>query len=146
MQENFDKIMEFIFRWEDWKSDDPDDAGGRTVWGICERDYPEEFPALWDMSKEDAKIRAKVIFREKYWDKVNGDNLPPQADAIIMDIAVNNGVNFANSIKQYDSNTILMKRIERYVAIAAYGKNLKFLRGWLRRTIDLYYFVKNNFE
>jgi hypothetical protein len=144
MQENFDKIMEFVFRWEGWHSDDPDDAGGRTVWGITERDYPEEFPALWDMDREEAKARAKVIFRMDYWDKVGGDGLPTKTDAVVMDTAVNMGITFANKLKGYDMMTAIIERIKRYTEISAVGNNIKFLRGWIRRVIDLYYFIKLN--
>jgi len=144
MTENFDKIMEFVFSWEGWKSDDPDDAGRRTVWGITERDYPDEFPALWNMSKEDAKARAKVLFRIHYWDKIDGDNLPSGLDGFILDVAINMGKYFANELKHLPMNDAFMERIRRYTQIAAQGKNIKFLRGWIRRTVDLYYFIKTN--
>ena len=144
MQENFEKIMVFVFDHEGWRSNDESDAGGRTVWGICERDYPNEVAEMWDLEKEASKTIAKTIFRKKYWDKIDGDNLPKGSDAIIMDTAVNMGVTFANSLKNYDYFTALIKRIERYVAIAATGKNIKFLRGWVRRATDLYYFVNSN--
>jgi hypothetical protein len=144
MQENFDKIMEFVFIHEGYKSDDPDDAGGKTVWGITERDYPEEFPALWNMNKNDAQLRAKVLFRRDYWDKVGGDILPTKTDAVVMDTAVNMGISFANKLKGYDMMTAIIERIKRYTEIAAVGNNIKFLRGWIRRVIDLYYFIKLN--
>jgi len=144
MTENFDKIMEFIFTWEGWKSNDPDDAGGRTVWGITERVYPEEFPALWDMSKEDSKVRAKFLFRRDYWDKINGDNLEKGKDAFIMDAAVNMGRYFAQQLKQYELNDAFMERLHRYIQIAAQGNNIKFLRGWFRRVYGLYWFIKND--
>jgi lysozyme family protein len=146
MTNNFDKIMEFVFKWEGWKSDDADDAGGRTVWGITERDYPNEFPALWNMTKEDAQVRAKFIFHQDYWDKIDGDNLPNGTDAVILDVAINMGRHFALQLKPLSMNDAFIERINRYVQIAAQGNNIKFLRGWLRRTIDLYYFVKQNFS
>jgi lysozyme family protein len=142
MTDNFDKIMEFVFRWEGWKSDDPDDAGRRTVWGICGRDYPHDVELMWSMGKEESKEYAKTIFRRDYWDAVNGDNLATGLDAFIMDVAVNMGKYFANKLKQYELNDAFIKRIERYTQIAAQGNNIKFLRGWLRRTVDLYWFIK----
>ena len=144
MQENFDKIMEFIFKWENWKSNDPDDAGGRTVWGITERIYPNEFPALWDMSKEESREYVKTIYHRDYWDKVNGDNLPKGTDAVVMDTAVNMGATFAEKLKGYDMMTATIERIKRYTEIAAIGNNIKFLRGWIRRVVDLYSFIKLN--
>lgn len=145
MTNNFDKIMEFVFRWEGWKSDDPDDAGHRTVWGITERDYPDDVPLMWDMSKQESQDYAKNIFHRDYWNAVDGDNLASGLDALILDVAVNMGRYFANSLKTLSMNDAFMERIRRYTQIAAQGNNIKFLRGWIRRTIDLYYFIKKEF-
>lgn len=144
MEANFDKIMEFIFKWEGWHSDIPGDAGGKTVWGITERVYPEEFPALWDMSKEDSKVRAKFLFRRDYWDKINGDDLPNGVDALVMDTCVNMGKFFALQLKPLSLSDGIMERLNRYTNIAAQGNNIKFLRGWFRRVYDLYQFIKLN--
>jgi len=144
MQENFNKIMEFVFTWEGYKSDDPDDAGGRTIWGICARDYPAEVALMWDMPKEESKAYAKNIFRTNYWDKINGDDLEKGKDAFIMDTSVNMGRYFANSLKQYELNDAFMERLNRYIQIAAQGNNIKFLRGWFRRVYGLYWFIKKD--
>ena len=146
MTENFNKIMEFIFLWEGWKSDDPDDAGGRTVWGICEKYYPDDVETMWNMTKEESKEYAKTIFRRDYWNRINGDNLPAKTDAVVMDTCVNMGHLFAEKISHYDMMTAIIERIKRYTEIAKVGNNIKFLRGWIRRVIDLYYFIKQNFQ
>lgn len=145
MIENFDKIMGFVFDHEGYKSDDENDAGGRTIWGICERDYPNEVAEMWDLEREASKAIAKTIFKEKYWNKIDGDNLPRGSDAVIFDTAVNMGVSFANKLKGYDTMTAIIERIKRYTEIAKIGNNITFLRGWIRRAIDLFYFVKINF-
>jgi len=142
MTQNFDKIMDFVFKWEGWKSSDPDDVGGRTVWGICERDYPVDVPKMWIMSKQGAQNYAKTIFRRDYWDKVNGDELENKTDAVIMDTAVNMGRHFALQLKPLSTEDAVMKRLQRYTEIAAQGNNIKFLRGWFRRVLDLYNFIK----
>ena len=145
MTDNFDKIMEFVFNHEGWKSDDPDDAGGRTVWGIAEKYYPDDVALMWDMTKEDAQEYAKTIYRRDYWNRINGDALPEKTDAVVMDTCVNMGHIFAEKIKGYDFFTGIIERIKRYTEIAHVGNNIKFLRGWIRRVIDLYYFIKQNF-
>lgn len=144
MQENFEKIMEFIFKWEGFKSDDPDDIGGRTVWGIAEKFYPVDVPLMWEMEKWEAQDYAKTIYHRDYWNKVDGDNLVKGLDAFIMDAAVNMGVSYANGLKHYEMNNAFIERMYRYVQIAAKGNNIKFLRGWLRRLYDLYQFIKQN--
>jgi lysozyme family protein len=142
MTENFDKIMEFVFSWEGWKSDDPDDAGRRTVWGITGRDYPHDVELMWNMSKEESKEYAKNIFHRDYWNAVDGDNLEKGKDAFIMDTAVNMGKYFSYQLKQYELNDAFMERLHRYIQIAAQGNNIKFLRGWFRRVYGLYWFIK----
>lgn len=138
--------MEFIFTWEGYKSDDPDDAGGRTVWGICEKYYPDDVELMWNMSKEESKEHAKIIFKRDYWNRCGCDALPKGTDAVVMDTCVNMGHIFAEKLKQYDTMTAIIERIKRYCEIAKVGNNIKFLRGWIRRAIDLYYFVKLNFS
>jgi hypothetical protein len=145
MTENFDKIMEFVFKWEGWKSNDPDDAGGRTVWGIAEKYYPEDVELMWNMTKKDSQEYAKKIFHRDYWDRCNCNHIQKGTDAIVMDTCVNMGHIFAEKLKGYDPCTAVIERIKRYTEIAAVGNNIKFLRGWIRRAVDLYYFVKLNF-
>jgi lysozyme family protein len=142
MNENYDKIIDFVLSWEGWRSDDEHDPGGRTVWGIAARFYPREVALMWEMTEEDAKEYAKGIYRRDYWNKVNGDNLVTGTDALIFDTCVNMGMAFAKSLQQYDTMTGIMKRIERYTDIASHGNNIKFLRGWIRRVISLYAFIK----
>ena len=55
-------------------------------WGVSAASYPHvDIPSL---TKEDAR----AIYKRDYWDRVQGDLLPPQLAYVVFDAAVNNGV------------------------------------------------------
>ena len=52
-------------------SDDPDDAGGETIYGITKRDYPEDFKRVFDAykrNKASARALAKNFYLREFWD------------------------------------------------------------------------------
>ena len=61
MNENFDKCCDFVVKGLEGKpTDDPQDPGGFTIWGLASRYNPE---VRRDMTYE----QAKQIYRAKYW-------------------------------------------------------------------------------
>jgi hypothetical protein len=145
MKENYDKAFEFIMRWEGYKSDDPDDSGGRTIFGISERSHPEVVKRLWDMPKMEAREEAKIFYKTEYWDRIHGDNLPNRIDIFMFDTAVNTGVSQTMWLCDEGLDSVFdcfINRIKHYVAIAQYRNNIKYLRGWLNRVIDLWEYIK----
>src|SRR4030067_1597222 len=133
----FNKCLEFVLKWEGWKSDNAHDPGGRTVWGITARDYPTEVEAMWGMSQEDSKKVAESIYRAKYWEPAGCDAYDFPWNLIIFDAAVNCGVH--NAIKWIDEvdtwQGYLFRRIEYYAKLNIFRE---FGKGWINRVIDLY--------
>lgn len=140
MRENFLKSIIFILQWEGYKSDDPEDKGGRTIFGISERIYPVEVKEMWDMPKEDARVRAIDIYLKDYWIPLGCDIIEPPMDIISFDCAVNQGIGTARRfiIESSDPFDYLIKRIARYKDIG----DPKYLKGWLNRIIALYQTIK----
>ena len=144
MNNNFNRTMDFILKWEGYKSENPLDTGGRTIFGIAEKFHPEMVAKIWDMPKEEAREEVKSFYKEEYWDKCDCDNLASPYDMIVFDTAVNMGVSRALTFKKQSSGgagypawtDYLILRIEAYNKIAK--KNPVFLCGWLNRVIDLY--------
>lgn len=136
MRETFEKALTFTLQWEGYKSEDLDDPGGKTIFGISERFYPEEVARMWDMPKSQATAIAGEIYLEKYWIPIGCDNIEFPMDIIAFDTGVNMGISVArNLVKQSTSPfDYLMKRIKRYCAM----NNFKYLRGWINRVINLY--------
>jgi lysozyme family protein len=136
MKESIDKAMSFMFSWEGGYSNDLDDAGGETNFGISKRAYPNE--DIKNMTKE----RATELYVRDYWNACNCGELPYPLDIVCFDTAVNMGVGrsqaFLDSTR--DWKDYLMLRIERYIALGK--KNPQYIRGWINRVISLWKSVK----
>jgi lysozyme family protein len=133
MEENFDRAFAWILRAEGGYVADPDDPGGETKFGISKRVYPKlDIKAI----TEDL---ARELYRHDYWDACGCDALPAGIDIAVFDTAVNMGRLTAIAILKQtrDVEGYLWNRLSRYVALAARGNNIKFLRGWCNRLIAL---------
>ena len=135
MSKNFDEAIKFVLKWEGGYSNDPNDPGGETKFGISKRSYPE-----LDISKLTLK-QAKEIYYQNYWLKAGCDELPFPFDIIVFDTAVNMGRRRAKEFLDVysDWRDYLFKRIEFYARL----KTAKYyLRGWTNRVIDLYKLIR----
>lgn len=133
--DDFDKVMEFIFKWEGGYVNDPVDPGGETNFGIAKRSHPDV-----DI-KNLTKDQAKEIYRNEYWAKLfkfysTEETVLPA----LMNAAVNMGVGEALALE------IAQGEFEAYVArtrahyfeiIAANPAMAKYAHGWNNRLVDL---------
>jgi lysozyme family protein len=94
MKDNFDTAFERVIKSEGGYVWDKDDPGGETNLGVTAGAWgaylgrplePGEMKAL-------TKETVKPFYRQMYWDKVKGDNLPAGVDYAVFDFAVNVGV------------------------------------------------------
>ena len=117
-------------------SNDPNDSGGETKYGISKKSYPNE--DIKNMTLE----RAKKIYYENYWLKAGCQHMKWPLNLIVFDTAVNCGRSRAEKLwdKSYnDWRDYLLRRIEFYAGL----ENAKYyLRGWVNRVIDLYNLIK----
>jgi lysozyme family protein len=81
----FDKAVAFVLEQEGGYSNDPNDPGAETRFGISKRAYPSLNIA--QLSEDDAKR----IYRTDYWDRLSCDQLPHGLDVALFDCAVNQG-------------------------------------------------------
>ncbi|MDH5445591.1 MAG: N-acetylmuramidase [Gammaproteobacteria bacterium] len=76
-------------------TDDPDDRGGLTKYGISQRSYPNV--DIRNLTEQ----QAKDIYKRDYWDKVKGDDINSQEIAEnLFDTAVNMGPKAASRLAQ----------------------------------------------
>lgn len=140
--------LSFVLRWEGGEkyTNDPQDPGGETKFGISKRAYPDvDIKSL-------TRQEAEVIYRRDYWEKVGCDKMDNSDLAIVVfDAAVNCGVGRVRSwldelvkakesgnLVKDDSRWMLQRRIQYYKTIVEKKPALqKFLKGWLNRTNDL---------
>ena len=137
-------------------TDNPDDRGGATKYGISQRAYPNLDIA--NLSED----QARAIYKQDYWDRVSGDKLKSQAVAEnIFDTAVNMGPTTAtklaqmilgvgidgklgqttlDAINKLDEKAFLaeftLAKVARYAAICKRDPTQsKFLLGWINRSL-----------
>ena len=134
MTDNFERAIAFVLKWEGGYVNDPKDPGGETKYGISKRAHP-----TLDI-KSLTEAQAKEIYRTDYWQAANCHVLEWPLCLVVFDTAVNMGAARAQELrsKAFNWTDYIFLRIEHYNRIAANGKNIEFLRGWLNRVIDLW--------
>ena len=108
MKDNFSSSFELLLKHEGGYVNHPDDPGGRTNHGITQRVY-EKFLGE-DVTEEEMKDMPLEdvfsIYKDDYWDRVRGDELPSGVDLCVFDWAVNSGVSQASKALQLQCLTL----------------------------------------
>lgn len=116
-------------------TNDPDDPGGETKWGISAAYHPDE--DIKNMTKE----RALEIYFDEYWVPAGCDTLPSPLCIVVFDTAVNMGVSNAVAYlkaSDWDYKKYLQLRKEGYAErVKKKPAKQKYLQGWLNRVNDL---------
>lgn len=133
MDNNFDRVISFILNEEGGYSQNPQDPGGETKYGISKRAHPTvDIAALTPEA-------AKAIYRRDYWNPLGLDGLKFGPALVLMDCAVNQGVKRAMQIKDKVSTSsapfIVAFQAERALHYASLPTFATFGRGWMRRLI-----------
>lgn len=92
MIRNFERSLPAVLKHEGGWADHPSDPGGATMKGVTIGTYRRYKPGA---TKEDLRhitdAELQRIYRDGYWDKVRGDDLPYGVDYAVFDYAVNSG-------------------------------------------------------
>lgn len=139
---NFNKCLPLLLKDEGGYCNDPGDNGGPTKYGITIIDVRKYVKK--GATAEDVKAltldQAKTIYKSKYWDALDCDNLPSGVDYTCFDYGVNSGLGRPRkALERFKSlsGTKLIDAIndERTAFLQAigHGHNAKFLTGWLAR-------------
>jgi len=92
----FERAFEFLLRFEGERSQDKDDRGGLTIYGIAERYHPTACAAaeaaLSSGDKRAAQRIAAEVYKKEYWSRINGEALRPAVAIALFDASVNLGV------------------------------------------------------
>jgi|SRR5271165_6036031 len=164
---SFDLFLPILLKFEGGYVDNPNDPGGETNLGITMATFQQCSLELLGVDPTSQNLRvltpaqAGIIYRVRYWDKMQGDAFPLQDLAnIVCDFYVNAGSNATkllqttlqgmgatitadgfigpatmqalNGFVQEDVyNAYKLGRIKYYQALG--GKYPMFLKGWLNR-------------
>lgn len=142
MKNNFNDCLTRLLKDEGGYSNDPDDNGGATNYGITIVDYRKYINKkgtpldVKNMKLDDAK----KIYKTKYWDALNCDNLSGGVDYTCFDYGVNSGLGRPRkALERFKSlsGTKLIDAIndERmtFLRKIGVGHNAKFMNGWTNR-------------
>lgn len=145
MKNNYDFCITEVLKSEGGYTNDPSDSGGATNYGITIADYRKYINknGTSDDVKNMTVSQAKNIYKIRYWNAVDGDNLASGVDYTVFDYGVNSGVSRAlkvyNQFKSEKDTTTLINKIndERLHFLQGLAtsrpKDQKFLRGWTNR-------------
>ena len=103
MKNNYEFALAHVLKSEGLWSDNPADPGGATMKGITLSVY-QEWKRNPHISKEELRVIPDEdvynLYKQNYWDKVHGDDLPSGVDYAVFDSAVNMGVGRASKLIQ----------------------------------------------
>lgn len=161
MEANFPRALALVLKHEGGWSDHPSDPGGATMKGVTlatYRAYINKNGTKADL-RNITQAQLEKVYREQYWNKVRGDDLPSGVDYALFDFAVNSGpsraVKFLQRILLVQQDGIIgpqtMAALARakpeHVIEVLCAERLKFLKGlstwptfgkgWGRRVDDV---------
>jgi lysozyme family protein len=93
MIQNFDKALKAVLVHEGGYVFNPKDPGGETNLGCTKAVWEEHCGHPVDTKTMKALTPADVgpLYKNKYWDKIKGDDLPGGVDYVVFDAAINSG-------------------------------------------------------
>lgn len=146
---DFKKALDFILQLEGGYSNNSNDFGGETNFGITKSVY-DSFRKSKNLPIQSIKLiscdEIQEIYYKKYYLPSGANNINDKKLALIhFDTAVNMGVRRANSFLTLSHGNIecyLKLRKDKYIEFANVPGQEIFLRGWLNRICRLENFIK----
>ncbi len=102
MKENFQKALKAVLHHEGGFVNHPNDPGGMTNLG-CTKKVWEEWVGHEVTEKTMRALTpgdVAPLYKQKYWDKIKGDELPAGVDYAVFDCAINSGPGRATKFLQ----------------------------------------------
>ena len=142
MRESFDKAFEIVIGLEGKPTNDPNDPGGFTIFGLSKRFNPE-------VHEGTTLEEAKELYLERYWKPSGADHSLYPLDICLFDGAVNPqddpddpGKGNREILDKHPANwyEFLMLRMVRYMENSKPG----FVKGHVFRVLRLYGKIKED--
>lgn len=145
MKNNWNFAVKELLKSEGGYTNDPSDSGGATNFGITIIDYRKYINknGTADDVRRMTVDQAKTIYKTKYWDAINGDQLESGVDYSCFDYGVLAGLGrpraCLDKFKDLHGDKLIDaindERTSFLTRLATNRpKDKKFLRGWLIRT------------
>lgn len=94
MTENFEYCLKHVLQSEGGYVNHPSDPGGRTNLGVTQKVWEEwlKRPVTEQEMRDLTPEMVAPLYKQRYWDRVKGDELSTGIDLCVFDFAVNSGV------------------------------------------------------
>ena len=103
MIENYAKSLAQVLLSEGGYNDDPQDPGGATNFGVTQVVY-DDYRVAQGLPTQSVRSISQSevsdVYRNQYWNRIDGDALPAGVDYATFDFAVNSGVSRASRFLQ----------------------------------------------
>lgn len=157
MKQNFAESLQHVLKHEGGFVNHPDDPGGMTNLGCTKAVWEEHcgHPVTEKVMRALTPTDVAPLYKRKYWDKVQCDELPSGVDYIVFDAAINSGPGRAakwlqatigvevdggigpktlSAVKAFDSKQLIedytKRRLSFMMDLPTWGT---FGKGWSRR-------------
>ena len=154
--EKFESCLNFVLNHEGYKSDQKDDSGGKTIFGISSASFPVEVAQMDKMTFDEARQVAKGVYYRNFWVPMNCDNYYPRISLALFDSAVQHGAGRVQGwVKELTApkgnievlltaHDLLFRREQFYLDIIKNNPSqVKFFvgenerDGWIQRVVDI---------
>lgn len=143
MKSNYNDCLTRLLKDEGGYTNNPNDSGGPTNFGITLADYRNYINKAGTAAnvKGMSIDEAKAIYKSKYWNAMGCDALPSGVDYTVFDYAVNSGLGRPQkALNRFKSITDPVKLIDAinderttFLKSIGTGKNSVFMKGWMAR-------------
>tara|TARA_R110000868_G_scaffold138150_2_gene352044 strand:- start:3397 stop:3906 length:510 start_codon:yes stop_codon:yes gene_type:complete len=161
MNKNFDKALAAVLVHEGGYVNNPKDPGGETNLGCTKAVWEEHcgHPVDTKTMKALTPFDVGPLYKNKYWDKIKGDDLPSGVDYVVFDAAINSGAGRAAkwlqacvgvepdggigpktlaAIRAFDSEQLIKDYSKRRLSFLSDLSTWEtFGRGWARRVNEV---------
>lgn len=138
MESNFERAFNFAMEWETWRSDDPRDPGGLTIWGISSKAHAQTVAKIKNLPEKDALEFARGFYYALYWATLQCDKIPAPIDIVAFDTAILCGTGIALLFlkETHDWKDYLFLKLDYLTKLDKI--NNPFIEGWVERTVAIW--------
>jgi hypothetical protein len=126
----FDASVGLVLKHEGGYAESDGNTGAPVNFGINQKANPDI--DVKNLTRE----QAVEIYRQRYWNAIGGDTLPPEIQATALDAAVNQGPSNANKwLAASGGDPVLFNALRRahYERLLEKPENARFRNTWMRR-------------
>lgn len=139
----FDAVIKDVLRHEGGYAASDGASGHPVIYGLNRGSNKAEHDEAVRITKQDGEAAGKSyavkVYKEKYWDAIGADNLPPELQGTAMDAAVNQGQGNAKKwIAESSGDVVKFNALRRahYETLLEHPKHAQSRNAWMKRMAE----------